>query len=87
MKLGNSKGKSAYSNMGVKHMTMYATIVSVEDGRLLVLDDKTEQEVIVKTRCQNFSEGDKVKIIYNGIMTLSLPPQISAGRIIKCCDR
>ncbi len=67
-------------------MTMCATIISVERGRLLVLDDKTEQEVIVKTRCSNFREGEKVKIIYNGIMTLSLPPQISAGRILRCCD-
>ncbi len=67
-------------------MTMCATVLSVEKDRLLVLDNKTEQEVIVKTRCPFFNEGDKVKIIYNGVMTLSLPPQINAGRIIKCCD-
>lgn len=67
-------------------MTMCATIIGIENGRLLVLDNATEQEVIVKTRCNKFDEGDKVRIIYNGIMTLSLPPQITAGRIIKCCD-
>ncbi len=68
-------------------MTMCATIIGIEDCGLLVVDNATEQEVLVKTRCRNFSEGERVKIIYNGIMTLSLPPQISAGRILRVCNK
>lgn len=69
-------------------MTMCATVIGIEDYGLLVVDNTTEQEVLVKTRCKNnFAEGERVKIFYNGIMTFSLPPQINADRIVKACNK
>lgn len=64
-------------------MVMCATVSCVEDNRLMVIDNKTRQEVAVNTCCLNFEQGDRIKIIYNGAMTMSIPPQISASRIIR----
>lgn len=64
-------------------MVMCATVVSIDDNSILVLDNATQQEVQVNTCCLNFRQDDRVKIFYNGIMTRSLPPQINADRIIK----
>lgn len=64
-------------------MIMCATVVGIQDGGILVTNNADGQEVIVNTRCVNFCEGDRVKIIYNGMMTMSIPPQINATRIIK----
>ncbi len=63
-------------------MLMIATVQEVRRNSLLVRDRATGQEVVVNTnyaRC--FSAGDRVSIFYNGVMTASLPPQISAIRI------
>lgn len=65
-------------------MTMCAVILEISDMRLLVRDSKTDQEIAVNTRCNcNFRVGDRVIIVYNGAMTRSIPPQISAIRIRK----
>ncbi len=63
-------------------MLMIATVQEVRQRNLLVRDRTTGQEVIVNTnyaRC--FSVGDRISIFYNGAMTASIPPQISAIRI------
>lgn len=63
-------------------MIMIATIREVWTSRLLVRDHATGQEVMVNTDCTKcLSTGDRVGIWYNGVMTKSLPPQISAIRI------
>ena len=65
-------------------MTMCAVILEISDRRLLVRDSKTDQEIAVNTRCNcNFRVGDRIIIVYNGAMTRSIPPQISAIRIRK----
>lgn len=65
-------------------MIIYASILEINGNQLLVFDHATQQEVAVNLRCGcNFRINDNVKIIYNGIMTMSIPPQISAQRITK----
>ena len=64
-------------------MIMCATVTGTEDGRLLVMNEANQQEVTVNTCCTNFNQGERVKIIYNGMMTFSLPPQITAKKIIR----
>ena len=64
--------------------SMCAQILEIDDDRLLVRDNITRQEVAVNTRCNcNFRVGDRIIILYNGAMTMSIPPQISAIRIRK----
>ena len=59
-------------------MIKFATVLEVNPDSLLVRDS-SGQEILVYTRnAQQFTPGDFVRIIYNGAMTLSLPPQISA---------
>ena len=42
------------------------------------------RDVVVHTPCAGrFCVGDRVRIGYNGIMTMSLPPQISAECIVR----
>ena len=55
------------------------TIRSVEDGQLLVRNWESCQDVAVfyDGACR-FSSGQCVRVHYNGIMTLSLPPQVTA---------
>ncbi len=65
-------------------MTMYAYVQSVECNKLVVCDRNTKQEVIVYTaKAKCFDVGDYVCIYYNGIMTMSIPPQIQAQYIRK----
>ncbi|WP_186567046.1 hypothetical protein [Lawsonibacter celer] len=60
-------------------MLMQAIVIEVQWGRLLVLDLNTRQNVLVNTSdARWFSPGDMVRIWYNGAMTNSIPPQISA---------
>ncbi len=67
---------------------MLATVLAVREGSLLVRDAKTGQEVVVNTRnARDFCVGDSVGIFYNGIMTRSLPPQITAFRIQRLFPR
>ena len=65
--------------MYVENTTMIATVREVECCRLLVCDHCTNQEVLVLTddACC-FNCGDCVCIHYNGVMTRSIPPQITA---------
>lgn len=65
-------------------MVMCATVLEVNNGSLLVRDGRTEQEVVVNTPCPcRFNVDDRVRIVYNGIMTNSLPAQISSRRIFR----
>lgn len=63
-------------------MIMQAAVIEVQRGRLLVLDLETRQRVIVHTpNAHRFRPGNLVRIRYNGMMTNSLPPQITAQGI------
>lgn len=65
-------------------MTMHATVKKVQGCNLLVCDHKTSQEVLVHTpKASCFCVGDRVCIKFNGIMTMSIPPQITATCIKK----
>lgn len=72
-------------------MIMIATVREVRFNSLLVRDRSTSQNVVVNTRnTRGFLPGDIISILYNGVMTRSIPPQISAIRIIRlspprCC--
>lgn len=66
--------------------TMRATVCQVLSDGLLVWDQDTCQEVIVNTTgAGNFCPGDRICIRYNGVMTASIPPQISAS-CISCMN-
>jgi|GEM_PF-650978 len=61
---------------------MQAMVLESWFDRLLVFDYRTRQEVIVNTRAaRRFRRGDHVRIRYNGRMTHSIPPQITANYI------
>ncbi|MDR1753747.1 MAG: hypothetical protein LBR74_02430, partial [Eubacterium sp.] len=62
-------------------MTMTATILNVNSNSLLVRDSSNNQEVLVFYTSENLRPDDKVKITYNGLMTRSFPPQITADYI------
>lgn len=64
-------------------VTMIATVVRAWGTQVLVNDNANGQEVLVNTNnsTSNLSAGDQVRIVYNGVMTASLPPQISAQSI------
>ena len=70
--------------------TMTATILEVKCCELLVCEKCTCQQVLVHTddACR-FHCGECICIHYNGIMTNSLPPQITADCIHRlpghCC--
>ena len=65
-------------------MIMLAVIISVQSDNLLVIDLFTRQQVQVNTRdASRFRAGDFIRIRYNGAMTASIPPQISAMRITR----
>ena len=58
---------------------MFATVLQVYGCELLVRDLTTSQEIIVHTmQAPCFAVGENVSISYNGAMTLSIPPQITA---------
>ncbi|MCL2053915.1 MAG: hypothetical protein FWG90_05685 [Oscillospiraceae bacterium] len=63
-------------------MIMIATVLRVFPQHLLVRDISTGQAVQVNFRgASRFSEADRVRITYNGVMTRSVPPQITATNI------
>lgn len=64
-------------------VTMLATVVRAWGSQVLVTDNSNGQEVLVNTNNStcNLNEGDQVRIVYDGIMTASIPPQISAQSI------
>jgi len=67
-------------------VSMKARVLQVRDCDLLVCDCCNRQEVLVHTPAAcRFQIGDQICIRYNGIMTMSLPPQISATDISRGC--
>ena len=64
-------------------VTMTATVVQAWGSQVLVRDNSNNQEVLVLTSCStgNLAAGDQVRIVYNGVMTASIPPQINAQSI------
>ena len=65
-------------------MIMTATVLSVQHNNLLVFDFSNRQQVQVNTNSAfRFCLGDLVRIRYNGAMTMSIPPQISATSIVR----
>ena len=65
-------------------MIMMATVLSTQRGNLLVFDFSNRQQVQVNTNnAFRFCPGDLVRIRYNGAMTMSIPPQISATSIVR----
>lgn len=63
-------------------MTIDATVLEVYNNRLLVRDLSNQQEILVHFRnALGFTPGDTVRIIFNGRMTFSIPPQIVAFSI------
>lgn len=68
-------------------MKMCAVVCEVGCDVLLVCDLENDQQVEVHTnqaRC--FREGEQICICYDGAMTRSIPPQISACRIWRMCS-
>ena len=69
-------------------VTMLATVVqSWNTTQVMVTDNANGQQVLVNTGYDtgNLVPGDQVRIVYDGVMTASLPPQISAQSI--CVQR
>lgn len=65
-------------------MEMDAIVISIDPRGLLVRDSATGNEVFVNFgNPRLFSPGDAIRITFNGIMTNSLPPQISASSIAR----
>lgn len=63
-------------------MIMIATVREVRPNRLVVRNLANGQVVVVNTRnTRCFFVGDRISIFYNGVMTLSIPPQIFGIRI------
>lgn len=61
---------------------MNATVLASQCCNLLVRDHSTFQEVFVRSnQACCFRAGDQVRVEYNGVMTMSLPPQITATNI------
>ena len=69
-------------------VTMLATVVRTwGTSQVLVTDNANGQQVLVNTgyNTGNLVQGDQVRIVYDGVMTASIPPQISAQSI--CVQR
>ena len=65
-------------------MIMMATVLSTQRGNMLVFDFSNRQQVQVNTNDTfRFCPGDLIRIRYNGAMTMSIPPQISATSIVR----
>ena len=71
----------------MESVSMKACILQANQCDLLVRDCGTNQEVLVRSdySCR-FRAGETVCIYYNGVMTRSIPPQITATSIrrISC---
>lgn len=69
------------SEMNCMH-TIRARVLRADRCSLLVCDLDTDQQVLVHySRACCFSAGDCVCIEYSGMMTRSIPPQITATNI------
>ena len=68
----------------MKMERMCGTILEVNHDSLLIRDSRTDQEVLVRTNCTcGFQRGDRVNVLFNGAMTMSIPPQINAIRVSR----
>ena len=66
--------------------TMTARVLEVGSGFLLVCDQSTCQQVQVNTSSACcYRVGQCLSIQYDGAMTASIPPQISATSICRIC--
>lgn len=70
-------------------VTMLGTVLQAWGTQVLIQDNSNGQEVLVNTNysTRNLSAGDQVRIQFNGVMTASIPPQISAISIcvLRAC--
>ena len=67
---------------------MCATVCRACPSYLLVCDHATRQQVVVHTdQACRFPAGTDVRICYDGAMTASMPPQISAQSIQRLSCR
>lgn len=65
-------------------MIMVATVIRTDTRSMLVRDSQTGNEVLVNfSNASRFTPGDQVRITYNGIMTHSIPPQITANAVSR----
>lgn len=65
-------------------MIMIATVLRLGSGNMLVRDSSTGNEVLVHfSGASAFRPGDVVQITFNGIMTQSIPPQITATSVAR----
>ena len=64
-------------------VTMIATVVRAWGTQVLVTDNPNAQEALEYTNNStgNLMAGEQVRIVFNGVMTASIPPQISAQSI------
>ena len=64
-------------------ITMLATVVQAWGSQVLVTDNANGQEILVLTNnsTSNLVAGDQVRIVFNGVMTASIPPQLNAQSI------
>ena len=64
-------------------MTMLATVVQAWGSQVLVTDNANGQEILVLTNNStgNLVAGEQVRIVHNGVMTASIPPQLNAQSI------
>ena len=63
-------------------MTMNAVILDITPGVLTVRNLANNETVIVNYRnTRRFNIGDRIRITYSGIATMSIPPQITASSI------
>ena len=64
-------------------VTMIATVVQAWGSQVLVTDNANGQEILVLTNnsTSNLVAGDQVRIVHNGVMTASIPPQLNAQSI------
>lgn len=68
-------------------MFLLATVLSVQRNSLLVFDLASQQRVrVISPDACRFRRGDIVRIQYDGVMTASIPPQISAQCITAVTD-
>lgn len=69
-------------------MLLIATVERVRPDRLVVRERRNGRTVIVNTRpARCIFPGDIVSILYNGVMTRSIPPQITAIAVRRLFPR
>ena len=65
-------------------VTMTATVLQAWGKQVLVRDNSNLVHTNYST--SNLSAGTQVRIVYNGVMTASIPPQINAQSICYFAD-